>query len=62
MSEKKCFLNTCTATVGDCENLNCPCLKCLGKDKETCKKLCDDKEFLKQQLYCSRCKNYETQK
>ncbi len=58
MSEK-CFLKNCSATVGDCEKIKCSCLTCLGENKENCAKLCNTKEWLKQQVICSNCKNYQ---
>ena len=62
MANKKCFLENCAATVGDCEKAKCPCLKCLGKNKENCEILQSEHKSKIQTIICSRCKNFVLQK
>ena len=57
MSERKCFLNNCNATVGDCKKTKCKCLICLGKNKNNCELLHDEHKAKLQQVICSMCKN-----
>ena len=60
MSERKCFLNTCNATVGDCKKPKCECLKCLGQNKDNCVLLYDEHRAQVQQVICHTCKNHKT--
>ena len=62
MADKKCFFKNCNATVGDCVNSKCPCLKCLGKNKENCELLHSEHKSKIQMLICSNCKNFVLQK
>ena len=59
MAERKCFLECCSATVGDCLNPTCECLICLGQNKEKCKTLHNKQKFQVQQIVCESCKNYK---
>ncbi len=58
MSDKKCFLDNCEATVGDCYNIKCRCLTCLGVNKCSCDTLQDEKKSQMQKMMCEQCKNY----
>lgn len=57
MSERKCFLNNCTATIADWLNAKCKCVVCAGQNKENCEALHNEHKFKIQQLVCAGCQN-----
>lgn len=59
MSDKKCFLDNCNATVGDCKNTNCKCLICMGADADKCETLRNERKSQMQQMICENCKNHK---
>lgn len=58
MLDKKCCLNNCCATIGDClNNPTCGCLICLGTNQENCAILKNEHTFKAQQIICEGCRN-----
>ena len=58
MSDKKCFLDNCNATIEDCAKPKCKCLDCLGKNKDNCELLYEKRKAQIQQLICDVCKKH----
>ncbi len=58
MKNEKCFLNHCSATLGDCLNPSCRCLICLGQKQDDCEILQDEHKLKLQQTVCECCKNH----
>ena len=58
MAKQQCFLDSCGATVGDCQNPKCKCLVCLGTNKKNCATLRKARQCQKQQIMCDGCKHH----